>query len=450
MTKKKSIWAFALALCLIIPTMFMLTACGKNKGGETKHTHTYSSEWSKNETHHWHPATCEHTDEKGSLGEHTVTTWTVKTEAGLHVDKVEQGTCSVCEKVVERTVPNTATHTYSTTWSKNETQHWKESTCEGHTPALKNEVADHTFGTWTEKTPATTHQDKIEKRTCSECGHEETRTVDNTAPHDYELEEYKKDQTGHWFECSCGKKVEFEQHTYGVWSEKTPAGVDQDRQLSKKCSECEYEDVITFNGTKTNGKYCMSIEECFNINGDKIVKVKILRGAITVGDNVSVDGISGTFSIDKITKNNIEVTNASYGQEVELKLDTEDGNLDDISNRKSGYLMYEPNSVKSYKTFTAQIRLLKKDGANIGRNTPIMTNHTFDQIVFNGKMGIRGTITFSNKNDNMIKPGETQIVTITFTSEVAILEGTDFIINEISDSVTRKVVEGTILTVVNE
>ena len=30
MTKKKSIWAFVLALCLIIPAMFMMTACGDN------------------------------------------------------------------------------------------------------------------------------------------------------------------------------------------------------------------------------------------------------------------------------------------------------------------------------------------------------------------------------------------------------------------------------------
>ena len=34
------------------------------------HTHTYSSEWSYNETHHWHAATCEHTDEKSDYAEH--------------------------------------------------------------------------------------------------------------------------------------------------------------------------------------------------------------------------------------------------------------------------------------------------------------------------------------------------------------------------------------------
>lgn len=445
MINKKSILTMALALCLIIPAMFMITACGC---GNDKHTHTYSTEWSTNETHHWHTATCEHTDQKDKYGEHTVTTWTVKTEAGLHVNKVEQGTCSVCEKVVERTIENTATHTYSTTWSKNQTQHWKESTCEGHTPALKSEVADHSFGAWETKTPASSHQNKIEKRTCSECGYEETRTIENTAFHDdYELE-YKSDKTGHWFECSCGEKVEFEEHTYGDWSEKTPAGENQDRQLSRKCSECEYEDVITFDNTKTNGTYCMVVTDIFTVSGNKTIQVKILRGTINLGDNLSIDGINGTFTIEQIkaSTGTSLLNSASCGQEVYLVLEEESGNLNDISNLKRGYLMYEPNSVKSYKTFTAQIHLLTKDDVNnVGRNTPIANNTSFNTIIFNEEKDIKGTITFSNEN-GMIRSGETQIVTITLTSEVTLWEGMDFIIKEGS----RKIVEGIILTVVNE
>lgn len=152
MTKKKSIWACALASLIIAPAIFMMTACGNNKEPEeSAHTHTYSAEWTTNDTHHWYAASCEHSDEKDSYGEHNVTTWTVKTEAGVHVDEVKQGTCTECGKVVEKTTPNTAKHSYSTTWSRNETQHWYESTCNGHTPALQSEVANHTFGEWTEK-----------------------------------------------------------------------------------------------------------------------------------------------------------------------------------------------------------------------------------------------------------------------------------------------------------
>ena len=42
------------------------------KPSSSKHQHTYDeSTWSYNETKHWHPATCEHTDAKGSSADHT-------------------------------------------------------------------------------------------------------------------------------------------------------------------------------------------------------------------------------------------------------------------------------------------------------------------------------------------------------------------------------------------
>lgn len=175
MVKKKVFLTFILTLCLLVPTMFIITACGNN------HEHTFSTEWTTNETHHWYSATCEHVDEKDAYGEHTVATWSVKTEAGKHVDKVEQGACTVCERVIERTVPNTATHTYSTTWSKNSTQHWRESTCEGHTPALKSEVANHTFGTPVIKRNADYGVNRVEEQECTVCEFKKEYEVPNTA-----------------------------------------------------------------------------------------------------------------------------------------------------------------------------------------------------------------------------------------------------------------------------
>ena len=50
---------------------------------ETGHTHTFSEDWSKDGTHHWHAATCTHTDEKG--------------DNALHTDANVDGVCDVCE-----------------------------------------------------------------------------------------------------------------------------------------------------------------------------------------------------------------------------------------------------------------------------------------------------------------------------------------------------------------
>ena len=435
MTKKKSFWAVVFAFCLIVPCMIMFAACGGKE-----HEHTYKSEWSKNATHHWLEATCEHTDVKGSEAEHTFGAWTTKVEAGLHKDKVEERKCSVCEYAEERTVAGTQTHQFANTWLKDASGHWHECSC-----GKKTDVIGHKFGNWETKTPGF-HQDKIEKRICTECGYEETRTVANSAFHDYEPVWVKGEKT-HWFECECGAKAYEEAHTFGDWSEKTPAGVDQNRQLSRKCTECEYEDVLTFDNTNTNGSYCMVITNVIQVSGGKVVQVKILRGTISIGDNVSVDGINGTFTISKIRINMIEAESASCSQEVDLTLDEEDGNLDDIDNNKSGSLMYVPNTIKSYKKFTAQIYFYEKDDTNnVGRNTPIFNGiSSLYTVLFDGKKQIKCTITLP-EGVEMIKPGETMIVTITLDSENALWEGLDF---NIKDG-TRILTKGTILKVVGE
>lgn len=60
-----------------------------DSSSSTTHTHTYSEEWSKDSTYHWHAATCEHTSLVSQKGEHVYT-------------DDEDTTCNVCgyERVI--------------------------------------------------------------------------------------------------------------------------------------------------------------------------------------------------------------------------------------------------------------------------------------------------------------------------------------------------------------
>jgi len=58
----KRLLSFILAVCLVATCAFSMTACA--------HQHTFSSEWSSDQTNHWKSATCEHTGEKISFGSH--------------------------------------------------------------------------------------------------------------------------------------------------------------------------------------------------------------------------------------------------------------------------------------------------------------------------------------------------------------------------------------------
>lgn len=199
MTKKKSIWAFVLALCLIVPAMFMITACGK-------HEHSFSSDWTKTETQHWHACTDKNCEEKSDLDDHDFV-WAEKTPAGVHTDKVETGTCSTCQYQKDRTVEGTGTHTW--VWKANDTKHWQETNCEHETPLKQNEQ-DHT---WERKSDATKHW---EQTTCTQ--HETIKR--NEEAHTWE---WKADNAKHWQETTCEQGTPLEQneqnHTWVYTSE---------------------------------------------------------------------------------------------------------------------------------------------------------------------------------------------------------------------------------------
>ena len=105
------------------------------------------------------------------------------------------------------------THTYSTTWSTDDTNHWHECTCgdkkdlAAHVDANNDhncdvcgkKMSDHTGGTAT----------CTEKATCSICG----QKYGDLAAHNYKTE-WSTDETNHWHECSvCGDKKDVAAHT---------------------------------------------------------------------------------------------------------------------------------------------------------------------------------------------------------------------------------------------
>ena len=100
-----------------------LTACGgTSNNGESKksgadesssaapttstHTHTYDeTRWESNDTQHWHPATCEHTSQKGSPANHTFGEPYDVVPAECGKAGSQKVKCSVCNKEVSQVLP---------------------------------------------------------------------------------------------------------------------------------------------------------------------------------------------------------------------------------------------------------------------------------------------------------------------------------------------------------
>ena len=145
------------------------SVCGKEEPADDTHEHSYATEWSKNETAHWHAATCDHTTEMADYAEH------------VFVD-------GVCECGYEK--PHE--HSYATEWSKNETAHWHAANCE-HTDE-KSDYAEHSFN---------------ENGVC-ECGYEK--------PHEHTYSDtWTYNETAHWHAADCehtGEVSDYAEHVY--------------------------------------------------------------------------------------------------------------------------------------------------------------------------------------------------------------------------------------------
>lgn len=183
----------AVALLAIVAVLCMtMVACN------TAHEHVYETNWSYNETEHWHKCTgCDEVSDKaahsggkatctakaicevcgqpyGKTGDHEWGEWQ-QTKAPTCTEKgTETRVCKNNPEHTETRDVEKAAHDVSTNWLHDETNHWKECTvC--HT---KSDIAAHDFGEWTEVTAPTYVADGTKKRTCNTCGYSENGTID--------------------------------------------------------------------------------------------------------------------------------------------------------------------------------------------------------------------------------------------------------------------------------
>ena len=179
--KKKQIITILSVVFALSMLFAAFTGCNNGK-------HKFSDEWKYDETTHWHECmTKKHTDTSEKIPH--VFTWTEKMPAGVHTDKVEKGVCE-CGYETERTISDTATHTYGKEWKKDESGHWHESTCDATAPThdvMKGDFAAHTFDEGVVTKPADYGVVGEKKFTCTKCGYEKTETIDALGAKDNEI-----------------------------------------------------------------------------------------------------------------------------------------------------------------------------------------------------------------------------------------------------------------------
>ncbi len=242
--KRKSIIT-VLTLTLVL-ALSIFTSCNKK--------HKYSNEWKYDEKSHWHECTTKkHTDTTEKIPH--VLTWTEKTPAGVHTDKVEKGVCE-CGYEIERTISDTATHDYGEEWKKDASGHWHESTCDAIAPThevMKKDFDTHTFDEGRINVEPTEDANGEKVYTCTVCKYEKKEVIpqlDHT--HKFDMTKWEYDEKHHWHPATCGHvdaKEGTAEHTFSEWSVKTEADYGVNRVEQRDCTICGFHEEKTIEGT---------------------------------------------------------------------------------------------------------------------------------------------------------------------------------------------------------
>ena len=187
----KRMLAVALLTALVV---FCLTLVACNPA----HMHDFETEWSYNETEHWHKckgcdevadkaahhggkatctdkAVCEDCGQPyGQLGDHDWGEWQ-QTKAPSCTEKGSE--TRVCKNNAEHTETREIemkAHSYGETWKYDATNHWKE--CD--VCSNKTEIAAHDLGEWKVVTEATYQAEGSKERACKTCDYKENAKID--------------------------------------------------------------------------------------------------------------------------------------------------------------------------------------------------------------------------------------------------------------------------------
>ena len=113
--------------------------------------HNFSTEWSKDATHHWHACTDEGCQAVSGRAEHSWDSGVVTTEPTASSAGVKTFTCTVCRQTRTEPADPSApdhTHVWAETWSTSGTHHWHSCTAAGCTitdNSQKNGYAPHVY-----------------------------------------------------------------------------------------------------------------------------------------------------------------------------------------------------------------------------------------------------------------------------------------------------------------
>ena len=207
------------------------------------HVHKFNeSVWEKDDTHHWHPATCAHTDQKSVFENHVWNEGVITTPATETTEGEKTYTCTKCGQTKTSSIGKLDhVHTFDTEdWDFDSENHWHPATC-GHADE-KNALAPHVWNEGVVTTPATETTEGEKTYTCTKCGNTKTSSIGKLDHvHTFDTENWAFDAENHWHPATCGHADEKNASAPHEWNDgvvTTPADYGVAGEKTYTCNVC--------------------------------------------------------------------------------------------------------------------------------------------------------------------------------------------------------------------
>lgn len=201
--------------------------------------HSYSDEWDRDETNHWHNSVCGHIGETSNKDIHNWNDWVVTLEPTCQTEGSKYHICTICEYKATEIIPiDPDAHSAEIEWICDESTHWHKCAVAGCD--IKLDVGEHDWndGVITKQATETIEGEKT--YTCDICNETKVETLGKLDHVHRFASEYTLDDNYHWFAAICGHTSEVsqkEEHEYGD---------------DNCCDVCGYERIVNVSGIILN------------------------------------------------------------------------------------------------------------------------------------------------------------------------------------------------------
>jgi len=276
--------------------------CGKEKIESIprlEHQHTFSSEWSSDDTYHWHSATCSHTDEVSDKAEHAFDNGVITKDATESETGIKKYTCSICGKTKEEVIPVLEhTHVFDQQIESDQflasgatcteaKKYYYSCGCgeKGTETFVVGEPLGHSFTNYVSNNDATCSADGTKTAKCDRCDEMDTVVDEGTKLAHTFASTWTTSAEYHWHAATCEHTNETQDMGAHNWDDGVieVEPTDQaDGLIVYTCSVCgeEKRDTISVSSLYTI---------TFAVNDDyEIASISILKGKTIVASEVPI------------------------------------------------------------------------------------------------------------------------------------------------------------------